>query len=162
VAIEFKHNGKLWRADTVEEALALRQRLEARDRAAIEEGEEIEEVQESVWTPDAITDLLSNAGQLQKMFLLLLTEHDFVEEGKLTSEALVRKLRIDSELSLAGIISGLSKQLKKMSLSPYDVYDVEVTWLATGKERSFKVNWNFLCAAQKVGWPEVWMGKKKK
>ena len=55
MAIEFMHRGKRWRADTIEEAVQLRTRLEAEDRknAIDPEGDREWDIRrQSVWTPD--------------------------------------------------------------------------------------------------------------
>jgi hypothetical protein len=152
MAIEFKHNGRLWRTDTVDEALALRRKLEAEDQAAFEAGEDLPYVyREQVWTPDTVTDLLKNAGSLQKRFLRALAEG-----GKATSEDLVVSLGLDSEVSLAGVLSGLSKQLKKLGVKPSDLYTVDVSWTGKSKTRNFGLLSEFRWAATELGWPEKW------
>ncbi|MGC1652817.1 MAG: hypothetical protein WA722_08395, partial [Candidatus Sulfotelmatobacter sp.] len=75
MAIEFKHNGRVWRADSAEEAITLRRRLEDEDDAMLASGEE-PSVLNTDWTPDAVTDLLKGSGDLQKKFLRYLYEQD--------------------------------------------------------------------------------------
>jgi hypothetical protein len=152
MGIEFKHNGRLWRADTVDEAVALRRKLEAEDQAAFEAGEELPYVyREQVWTADTVTDLLKNAGSLQKRFLRTLADG-----GKITSEDLVVRLGLESEVSLAGVVSGLSKQLKKLGVKPSDLYTVDVSWTGKNKTRNFGLVNEFRWAAAELGWPEKW------
>jgi len=151
VGIEFKHNGRLWRVDTVDEAVALRKRLDLEDQISFDSGEELPYVyREQVWTPDTVTDLLKNAGNLQKRFLRILAD------GRVTSENLVVSLGIDSEVSLAGVLSGLSKQLKKLGVKPSDLYAVEVSWTGKNKTRHFRLVNEFRWAATELGWPEKW------
>lgn len=151
MAIEFKHNGRLWRADTVEEAVALRLKLESMDQAAFEAGEELPYVyREQVWTPDTITDLLKNAGALQLRFLKA------ISEKRLASEDLVAQLGLQSEIALAGVLSGLSKQLKKLGIKPSDLYTVDVSWTGKNKTRTFVLVNEFRWAAGELGWPEKW------
>jgi hypothetical protein len=152
MGVEFKHNGRLWRADSVEEAIALRQSLEAADRDAFEAGEEIDVWTERIWTPDAVNDLLQNAGHHQKKLLLALAEAN----GAISSDQILKKLSLSSEEALAGVLSGLSKQLKKLGIKTSDLYTVGVEWKGDGKTRSFHLDSNFTWAASQLGWPEKW------
>jgi hypothetical protein len=152
MAIEFKHRGRTWRADTVEEAIALRNRLEGEDRAAIEDGEEPDEISEQVWTPDNVMDLLRGIGIQQKLFLKVLFEN-----GTVTSDAVMEKLRLGSDLVLAGVLSGLSKQLKKLGVKPWDLYTTKVEWTGSKKTRSFGLANGFHWVASTLGWPEKWV-----
>jgi hypothetical protein len=154
MAIEFKHRGRIWRTDTVEEAITLRRRLEAEDFAAFESGEDLPDdfdLEPTAWTHDAVTDLLKGAGALQKKFLRTLAE-----EGQITSEDLLSKLSLDSVVSLAGVLSGLSKQLKKLGIKPWSLYTVRVQWIGKSKTRSFSLVNQFRTAAAELGWPDKW------
>jgi len=153
MAIEFKHRGRLWRADTVDEAVALRRKLEAMDAAAFEAGEDLPYVnRDDVWTHDSVTDLLKNCGKLQKQFLRIIC----VTGQAYTSETLVSQLYLESEVALAGVLSGLSKQLKKMGLKPADLYSVEVSWSGKEKTRYLRVTNDFRWCAAELGWPDKW------
>src|SRR5436305_14792137 len=73
LGIEFIHRGKKWKADTPEEAIRLRQKLEAIDNHAIIYGDEdlmAEDDQlvraESVWTPDVFWSFIQEIGYSQK------------------------------------------------------------------------------------------------
>jgi hypothetical protein len=151
MAIEFMHNGRLWRADTEDEAIRLRQTLEERDRIAAETGEEPDTVRESVWTPDTVMELLKNAGTLQKRFLRVL--YDGTE---VSSDKIIKKLSLDSEIAFAGVLSGLSKQLKKLGVKTWDLYDTRVQWEGKVKSRSFQLSSDFRWMAAEIGWPERW------
>lgn len=152
VAIEFKHRGKLWRADTVKEALELRKALEEESEIADLGAEPISE-QDEDWTPDVLSELLQGLGDLQKSFLRILYEHwDFVE-----SEKIVKGLSLDSEVSFAGVLSGLSKQSRKLNIMPSKIYQVQVDWQGKSKTRSFRLSSGFRRAADELGWPENWI-----
>jgi len=153
MAIEFKHGGRVWRADTVEEALRLRKRLEAEDIAALESGEEPDHLTEPVWTTDKVMDLLKNIGHQQKMFLKAL-----VDKHISTSAEVIKRLELKSEESFAGVLSGLSKQLGKLGIKPWDLYTVQVEWNGKDKTRSFQLANNFRWVAQQLGWPDKWEG----
>lgn len=149
MAITFEHNGKSWRADTVEEALKLRRRLEALDKAAWGSGVEPEKAPR--WTPDLVVDLLEGLGDLQGAFLRVLFDNKQITSGKA-----VKQLGLDSEIAFAGVLSGLSKQLKKIGLKPWELYSVVVSWAGKEKTRMFQLSPDFRFVAMEVGWPDSW------
>jgi hypothetical protein len=153
MGIEFKHRGRVWRADTVEEAIKLRTRLEAEDQAAFDAGEELPyDLDDTAkWTHDTITDLLRGAGPLQRRFLKVLAQED-----EITSDKLLEKLSLDSMVSLAGVLSGLSKQLKKLGIKTWELYTVKVEWSGKTKTRSFSLVKQFEWSAAELGWPDKW------
>jgi hypothetical protein len=152
--IEFKHNGRVWKTDTVDEAIALRRKLEINDEIAFEAGEDVdiyEEERRQVWTPDAVVDLFKGIGSQQKRFLKTLADGTEVP-----SEQILGVLGLQSEVSFAGVLSGLSKQLKKLGINNSDLYTVSVKWNAKNKSRSFRLSPSFSAAAGELGWPENW------
>jgi len=152
--IEFKHNGRIWKTDTVDEAIALRRKLEDRDRAMWEAGEEIptwEEERKQVWSPDSVTELLKNIGHQQGVFLRKLADGNSV-----ASEEMLKVLGLKSEVSFAGVLSGLSKQLKKLAIPVSELYVVRVEWTGKTKKRSFSLTREFRDAAEELGWPDKW------
>ncbi len=153
MAIEFEHAGKTYRVDTVEEAVALRYRLEQHD---VMHGSYSE--QQRVWTPDLVMDLLNGVGELQKKFLSVLCQG----ECGYRSETIAENMGLDSEVALAGVVSGLSKQLRKMSIRTADVYRVDVHWNGKNKVRSFAVSPDFQDAVTELGFPDAWEKAKKK
>jgi len=152
MAIEFKHNGRIWRCDTAEEAIELRQKLETDDDDVYAAGEDPAVVRTD-WTPDAVTDLLKGCGDLQKNFLRYLYERD----DYVTSAEIVKVLKLQSAEAFAGVLSGLSKRLKKTQLEPGDLYSVAVQWTSEGKIRRFKLASGFKWTAMQLGWPETWI-----
>ena len=152
--IEFKHNGRIWKTDTVDEAIALRRKLENEDRALWEAGEEIptwEEERKQAWSPDIVTDLLKHVGSQQKKFLRFLAEGNHKK-----SEEILEALGLKSEESLAGVLSGLSKQLKKLGIPVSELYAVQVEWTGKAKKRFFWLTREFQSAAEELGWPDQW------
>lgn len=156
MAIEFKHNGRMWRADTAEEAIELRNRLEAEDEAAYASGEDPSVIEGDIWVSDTVVELLQTSGELQKKFLKFLYENGEFLKG-VTSTEIVKALKIESEESLAGVLSGLSKQLKKIGRQPSELYTVTVQWTKDGKVRSFRLKHGFRWAATELGWPDKWI-----
>ena len=95
--------------------------------------------------------LLKSAGRRQKEFLRLL-----YGKAEVTDDEAVKKLELDSEGSFAGVLSGLSKQLKKLGMKPWELYS-HVQWSKEGKTRSFRLSPRFKWVAVELGWPEKWI-----
>ncbi|SRR5216684_4459169 len=153
MAIEFEHAGKKYRVDTVDEAVALRFRLEQSDVVNGSYGQH-----SKVWTPDLVMDLLNGVGDMQKKFLSVLCSGG----ASYRSDVITESIGLDSEVALAGVVSGLSKQLRKMSISTADVYRVDVQWKGKSKDRFFEVSLDFRDAMTELGFPEAWEKAKKK
>lgn len=156
MAIEFKHAGRTWRADTPEEAIALRRQLEEADDFSAWLENPVDSLPKSAWTHDAVMELLQALGPQQQSFLRTL-----LELGKLTSDEIRRALHLESEIALAGVISGLSKQAKKAGFAPSDLYSVSVSWSGKDKTRTFELSEQFGRAAEELGWPKAWRQDKK-
>ena len=154
MAIEFEHNGKKYRADTPEEAVRLQFELDKHDLLY---GTYPHSTSRRVWTADLAMDLINGIGELQKKFLAELSNCG----ASIKSSDLVEKMGIDSEVALAGVISGLSKQLRKMSINPTSLYHVDVTWKGKDKQRYFVLSSDFKDALTELGWPEVFQTGKK-
>lgn len=156
MAIEFRYKGTMWRADTAEEAVALRNELEKSDRAFVPEHEAMEQSNE-FWTPDKFMDVINGIGELQKQLLAAVRHRPGI-----TAKELVRELRLDSEVSLAGVISGLSKQLKRLDIEPKRVFGIDVKWTGKAKTRSFLLEDFFLNAGIEQNWPDAWEKNPKR
>jgi hypothetical protein len=154
MAIEFKYGGRTWRADTPEEAISLREQLEAADDFAWLKEPPLESRPDNIWTHDTVMELLQGLGAQQQSFLRLLETR-----GKLTSEQITKSLRIESAVALAGVLSGLSKQVKKTGFTPSDLYSVTVSWNGKEKTRTFELSKQFGWAAKELGWPDEWEKK---
>lgn len=155
LAIEFKYRGTVWRADTPEEAIALRNKLEHAAMPLVIEGAKIDELA-ALWTPDRFMDVINGVGDLQRRFLLVINENPMI-----TSQELVGKMGLDSEVALAGVISGLSKQLKQLDISLNQVLSIEVKWTGKNKTRRFILDDFFRHAAAEQNWPEAWEQEHK-
>jgi len=160
MAIEFKHRSKTYRADTAEEAAALTKLLREQDRA---EGiydddnytEDGDPVYRKVWDVDTFMELMRNLGDLQRNFL----KHLF-SKYEVPSTAVRKALGLESEVALAGVLSGLSKQLKSLNLGSGDLYSVAVKWSGKQKKRLFTLNPDFQTSAIEAGWPDEWEKRK--
>ncbi len=153
MAIEFEHKGVKYRTDTVQEAVSLQASLKQYDTVFDLDGPKNAP---HVWTADLAMDLLNNLGELQKKFLGALSNG-----ANLSSRSLVETIGIKTEIALAGVISGLSKQLRKMSINSASLYSVEVVWKGKGKTRFFKLSSDFRNTLVELGWPEAWQTGKE-
>jgi hypothetical protein len=152
VAIRFIHDGKHWEADTPEEAIRLRESLRiAAVRRETEGGQRLQLNEENVWTPDIFTEFVESIGTLGEAFIKCLLKQP---EVFTPSSEIIKALRLKKEIELAGVLSGLSKQLKKLGLRPHQLYFVDVYWDGKKKERSIAIDRGFEVAATEMGWPE--------
>lgn len=69
---------------------------------------------------------------------------------------MLKTLGLKSEESLAGVLSGLSKQLKKLGIPVAELYAVRVEWTGKSKKRFFWLTREFRSAAEELGWPDKW------
>jgi len=154
VAVEFTHKGKRWRADTPEEAIALREQLEAEDREQekyLSHGEQEEKVlRETKWTPDRFVALVENIGPLQKEFLNVLLD----ATHSLQADEVRRRLHLSSLMALAGVQSRLAKEVRNVGLEPSDLYQVRIDWTEGERRRFFTLDVGFRMVANEEGWPE--------
>jgi hypothetical protein len=79
------------------------------------------------------------------------------QSGYVPSHQIVKALSLDSEVSFAGVLSGLSKQAKKLDIMPWKMYEVYVTWEGKSKTRLFRLSNGLRCAMEVIGWPENWI-----
>ena len=154
LAIRFQFKGQTWEADTAEEAIALRAKLEESFHA-----DPFAEllIEDKFWTADKFTAAIENIGAQQQR--LLATVYRF---AGITSDQLKNALQLDSELALAGVISGLSKQLKQVDIEPKQVFQINVSWRGKKKTRMFQLNPDFVQVAYQLDWPEAWEKKTGK
>ena len=155
MAIEFKYKGTMWRADTPEEAVALRNELEKSDKAFEPAFEQMEQLSD-FWTPDKFMDVVSHVGPLQQQFLVAIRR-----KPGITSRELVSVLGLESEVALAGVISGLSKQIKQLGIEPKHVFKINVNWSGKTKTRKFILEDFFIGAGMEQNWPDAWEHEKR-
>lgn len=150
MAIRFEFNGETWETDTPEEAIALREKLEWSTRFPPDPHKEMDK-KERLWTPDRFMDVIEGVGELQRKLLLTIRQ-----KPGITSNELVAVLGMKSEVALAGVLSGLSKQLKKLGVEPNDVFVIRVDWTGKNKTRSFLLDDFFVGAGMEQNWPDAW------
>lgn len=158
VAIEFTHRGKRWRADTVEEAMRLREKLETEDaRRAAADPEFAKSItrEGTLWTEDRVLDLLNGIGLTQRRFL------EALAYKAIDARDMEKTLGLDSQVALAGVLSGLSKQLRSMGIAPVSLYLVDTSWHGKKKERTFSLARGFKVVARDMGWPNDWIKKRR-
>lgn len=153
MAIRFQFNGETWEADTPEEAIALRAKLEYSTRFPSDPHTEMDE-EMRFWTPDKVVSVFDCIGKLQHQMLMVIRG-----QYGISGTQLKEKLGLESEIALAGVISGLSKQLKQLGIEPKRVFVIDVKWTGKKKSRSFVLNTFFQSAAELHNWPQAWAKK---
>ena len=156
MAIEFKFKGTTWRVDTPEEAVALRNEIEKSDKVFEPVFEQMDQLSD-FWTPDRFMDVVGGVGPLQQRFLVAICR-----KRGITSRELVSAVGVESEVALAGVISGLSKQLKQLGIEPKHVFKINVNWTGNTKTRKFILDDLFIGAGMEQNWPDAWESKERK
>jgi hypothetical protein len=153
MAIRFKHRGQEYEADTPDEAIRLREILQKYDREDVENGNIIEEAliyDTTKWSEDRFLSMAQNIGIAQQKFLAVLLASP---RGPVNVETIAKKLGVNSAMALAGVQSGLAKQLRANGLEPIDLYRVEISWMGDERNRFLTLNEGFRLAALDCGWP---------
>lgn len=151
LAIKFRYRGVEYTVDTAEEAWNIQRVLDSKIPQVYEEMTEFE----AFWTPDRFVDTINGIGELQHRFLAAV----FQTPG-ITSAEMVEKLQLKSEVALAGVISGLSKQLKQLGVEPRQVFLIDVKWTHAKKTRKFILDDFFKSAGAEQNWPDAWEQEK--
>jgi len=164
MAIKFKHRGELFIADTPEEAVRMRALLKKQDEqdakgcfvsgvmASIKEQYREAEIRaaEMQWTPEVFLSFIERLGKPQKTALSLL-----VTRRHLTDDELRKALNVPDNQTLAGVLSGISKQAASLRIPFRAVYTFE-NFRNAGKRRStYAVSNNFLEIATEMHWPSA-------
>jgi hypothetical protein len=147
LAIQFFHRGKRWKADTPEEAIRLRRQLEVEDMRKVGPSDSRVDGLGGLWTPDVFATFLQTIGEQQKTAVLLMAQN-----AGIGSAELAKRLNLGSQTALAGVISGLSKQLKTLDLGLDNLYTVKTKWKGKKKEELFFLRESFRQAAEEAGW----------
>jgi hypothetical protein len=155
VAVEFTHRGKRWRVDTADEAIELRQKLEieaAKQKQPLTPQQQVEEAEwealrNSVWTADVFDTFIHSIGEQQRAAV-----KEMLKCPAILSTILAEKLGVEDS-SLAGIFSGLSKQMKALGLHPKQLYTTGISWEGGGRDRHIYLNRGFQIAAEDAFWP---------
>ncbi len=147
LAVQFFHRGKRWKTDTPEEAIRLRQQLEAEDMRKLASSDSWTEGRGGLWTPELFATFWQTIGDQQRAAVSLMAKH-----AGIGSAELAKRLKLDSQMALAGVISGLSKQLRTLDLELDDLYTVKTKWIVRKKEELFFLREGFRQAAKEAGW----------
>jgi hypothetical protein len=161
LAIKFSHRGKRFEVDTPEEATRLLQHLEAEDQSDVAFGSIGREellYEKTKWTADRFVDLVQNIGLTQKMFLAALLD----SPSAVRAEIVAKKIGAPSSMVMAGIQSGLAKQVRTIGLEPTDLYRVHINWTEGERKRFLTLDEGFRLAAEDSEWPPQEIKKKLK
>jgi hypothetical protein len=162
VAIRFKHRGQEYEADTPDEAIRLREILQKYDQEEVENGNisEGESIYDTTkWSEDRFLSMTQNIGIAQQKFMAVLLDSP---RGPVNVDTIAKKLGVNSAMALAGVQSGLAKQLRAIGLEPIDLYRVEISWADNERNRFLTLNEGFRLAALDCGWPPDYIRKALK
>ena len=163
MAIEFTYRGQQYRVDTPEEVTRLKEHLDNEAREEEEsagfDGRDELRLKYTKWTPDRFVALVdgNNIGHMQKQFLAALLE----VPGVISAENVRKRLGFGSLMSLAGVQSALVKRVREIGLEPYDLYEVNISWVEGDRIRYFRINGDFRLVAAEEGWPPPKLLPKK-
>ena len=108
------------------------------------------------WTPERFMDVMTGIGDMQRRMLLAV-----YQQPNITGRDLSSALGVGSEFALAGVVSGLSKQLRPLGIELGQVLLVNVRWGTKTKTRRFMLEDFFVSAGAEQGWPDRWGGNPK-
>jgi hypothetical protein len=161
LAIKFSHRGKRFEVDTPEEATRLLQHLEQEDQSDVTFGNIRREdliYEKTKWTPDRFVDLVQNIGLSQKIFLAALLD----SPDDVRAETIAKKIGAPSSMVMAGVQSGLAKQVRAIGLEPSDLYRVQITWTEDERKRYLTLDDGFRLMAEDNEWPPQDIRKRLK
>jgi len=154
--------GRVIECTDAREAIAVLEHLHAQDKKAVRH--RVPGVQEVVgelfsralggyeetnpWTLDAFFSFLDSLKEPQKQILSLL-----VKRRKLTDEELRKALKLDSNLELGGVLSGVSKQAAAVNVPARAVFTIENETKGGETTKNYVVAVNFLRMAIDANWP---------
>lgn len=101
---------------------------------------------EAQWPADRFLGVIEGIGELQRRLL-----SEVSKAPGITSRQLVENLGLESEVALAGVISGLSKKLRQLDIKPKTVFTIEVKWTGKKKTRLFMLEESFKEAGRSCG-----------
>ena len=104
--------------------------------------------QSSAWTHDAFWKFIEALGVVQKRILALL-----VEKGRMTDHDLRKALKIEGNLELGGILSGVSKQASSHGIPARAVFTIENESKGGETIKTYVVATGFLHIATEMNWP---------
>jgi len=153
LAIRFTHRGRRYEADRPEEAKRLADLLEAADQEKAKNDPSFARkllFEKAGWTENRFWNLVNSIGEMQTKMLEALLRHEFLDDDELAKILGLRTL-----VSLAGVLSGFSKQAKRLGVRPSEVYQVTTYWKGRKKERMFSITEGFQEMAEEHQWPFI-------
>jgi hypothetical protein len=101
----------------------------------------------SAWTDDAFWKFIEALGDMQKRILALL-----VEKRRMTDHDLRKALKIEGNLELGGILSGVSKQASSHGIPARAVFTIENESKSGETTKTYVVATSFLHIAIEMNW----------
>jgi hypothetical protein len=102
----------------------------------------------SAWNPNAFWKFTEALGDMQKRILTLL-----VEKRRMTDHDLRNALKIETNLELGGILSGVSKQASSHGIPARAVFTIENESKGGETTKTYVVATGFLRIATEMNWP---------
>src|SRR5262249_43983330 len=140
MAIRFTHRGNAYEVDTPDEAIRLRNMLREYDEEEVREGTMLADeltYETTKWAEDRFLALTQGIGIAQQKLLGVLIT---APRGPVNVDTIAKRLGLPSTVALAGIQSGLAKQLRVIGLEPIDLYRVEISWTDGDRNRFLTLN----------------------
>jgi hypothetical protein len=164
MAIDFEFRGEWYRVDTPQEVVELKKYLRTHAQEVESSSSDFYAgvPAQGKWTRDRFTLLVEKIGYFQKKFLAALLSVAHPIDANTVSRFLPipvrenkrrRKAGWESLLFLAGIQSGLARQVRALGLEPCDLYQVHISWRDDRRTRYFTLDPGFRFAAEEQGWP---------
>ena len=153
MAIRFSYHGRRYEADSPEEAQKLLELFEQADRDRAKNDPEFARkllLKKAGWTDEKFWNLVNSVGEMQVKLLEAIYGGDGLP---IVADDLAEKLDLKSQVSLAGVLSGFSKQAKRLGIRVGDVYQINTFWKGRTKERMFTVTEGFREIAKQNEWP---------
>jgi hypothetical protein len=152
--IRIRHKGSIIECESAKEAIELLKHIDAEDRKTMPRIPTIiQSMAEqlaltSPWSKAVFWQFIESLGEPQISVLSLLVKK------KATAEELRKRLKLDGNQALAGVLSGISKQAGGLNISARSVYTVEDERKDGELTKTYAAAADFRQIAVEMNWPE--------
>src|SRR5262245_49218414 len=134
--------------DTAEEAISIARKMANGGEVSAQKPESGHKMEDgSRWNESRYQQFLSTVKGNQKDVLELLLAHPHGQ----TDQAIRQMLRMDSNLAMAGVITGLVKNARKSGVNSSELFTKEAVNLGDQRAFEYKLTESFRQIAQRVG-----------
>jgi hypothetical protein len=160
--IKFRFADMQFECDTADEAAELLKRLQVEEEKKLRRAQRSpmanliadlagwDETHTSPWNRTSFWTFLESLGEPQKRVLTLL-----VQKRRVTDEELREVLQVESNMQLAGILSGISKQAGAHNLPARAIFTIENERKSGQVTKTYVVALDFLRIATEMNWLAV-------